>query len=98
MSSSITIIYELKPPAGAGPYGLNTSKLHDFPVTASPEGGQKAYYTALQKSIAQAKDRIGNELTAWRDAVGKAELTKEPNQTKSEEGEGSDEEAEEEEQ
>ncbi|KXN85763.1 hypothetical protein AN958_10946 [Leucoagaricus sp. SymC.cos] len=87
MSSSIKVTYDLKPPAGVKLDGLNAHESHEFSVQSSSDEGQKAYYTALQASIAKAKERIGNELTAWRDAVGKAELTKEPKQVKSDEEE-----------
>ncbi|KAF9444757.1 hypothetical protein P691DRAFT_307073 [Macrolepiota fuliginosa MF-IS2] len=87
MSAPIKITYDLKPPAGIQSNGLSASKTLEFAVPASPEAGQKLYYTALQATIAKARDQVGNDLTTWRDAVGKAELTKEPKQVKPEEEE-----------
>jgi hypothetical protein len=87
MSTSLKITYDLKPPADVEPTGLTKSITHNFTVQSFPEDGQKKYYNALQESITKAKEQIGNELTAWRDAVGKAELTKEPKQVKEEEEE-----------
>lgn len=95
MSTSIKITYELKPPAGIQTDGLTPSKSHGFTIPSSSVGDQKQYYTALQATIIKAKEEIGNELTAWRDAVGKSELTKEPKQLKSEEDEEEEEEEEE---
>lgn len=95
MSSSITITYNLKPPAGIQSNGLNPSAVHEFNIPVSPNDGQKRYYTALEAAINKAKDQVGNELTAWRDAVGKAELTKEPKNSNSEEGDEEEEEEEE---
>ncbi|KAF7783938.1 hypothetical protein Agabi119p4_103 [Agaricus bisporus var. burnettii] len=71
MSSSITITYNLKPPAGIQSNGLNPSAIHEFNIPVSPNDGQKRYYTALEAAIIKAKDQIGNELTAWRDAATK---------------------------
>jgi hypothetical protein len=78
MSTSITITYDLKPPAGVKANGLSASAVHEFKIPVSPKDGQKSYYTALEAAVIKAKDHVGVELTAWRDAVGKAELKKEP--------------------
>ncbi|KAG6812278.1 hypothetical protein H0H92_003587 [Tricholoma furcatifolium] len=91
MSQSITIRYELHPPAqvlsDAAAGGLTTAKTEshvvegEIPTGGSAEGQLGVYYGALRTAIAQAKDQLGNELTAWRDAVGKAELSKETAKT-----------------
>lgn len=73
---SITVSYQLSPPADIQAENLPTSKTQSFPVKGSLDDPTK-YYGALQKAIEEAKDQLGNELTAWRDAVGKAELIKE---------------------
>ncbi|KAJ7169760.1 hypothetical protein C8R46DRAFT_210245 [Mycena filopes] len=76
MSRTITIEYTLKPPQCSGEgYELHTSKKHTFEIRA--DGGQSKLYQSLREGIAQARNEVGQELTAWRDAVGKAELTKE---------------------
>ncbi|KII93154.1 hypothetical protein PLICRDRAFT_35339 [Plicaturopsis crispa FD-325 SS-3] len=76
MSSAITISYDLHPPTGvAAPSGLSTTKAQEFAV--KPSEGQKAYYEALQVALKQAKEAIGEDLTAWRDAVGSGERDKE---------------------
>ncbi|KAJ7038326.1 hypothetical protein C8F04DRAFT_926003, partial [Mycena alexandri] len=76
MSRAITIEYTVKPPPSSGQaYELPTSKKHTFEIRA--EGGQAEHYKSLREGIAQARNEVGQELTAWRDAVGKAELTKE---------------------
>ncbi|KAG5644111.1 hypothetical protein DXG03_009130 [Asterophora parasitica] len=82
-ATTITISYELNPPAQIveDAASLSTSKAQTFPVNANPAEGQEKYYGALQKAIAVAKDQLGQELTAWRDAVGKAELSKETQKT-----------------
>lgn len=81
--ATITISYELNPPAQTTTdvEGLSASKTKTFPVKASPADGHEKYYGALQTAIAAAKDQLGNELTVWRDAVGKAELSKETPKT-----------------
>jgi hypothetical protein len=90
--STITITYDLKPPAGVERNGLNPSAVHEFKIPVSPKDGQKDYYTALEAAIIKAKDQVGIELTAWRDVVGKTELTKEPKNSNSEEGDDEEEE------
>ncbi|KAK7695241.1 hypothetical protein QCA50_002431 [Cerrena zonata] len=90
MSKNIVITYDLHPPSGVEANGLSSSKTHEFTVT--PEGtGASQYYDALRQSVVQAKATLGEELSAWKDAVGTTELTKEPKKPK-EEDEDEDEE------
>jgi streptomycin 6-kinase len=77
---SITVSYQLNPPADIQAENLLTSRTQSFPVNCSSDDRTK-YYGALHKAIEAAKDQLGNELTAWRDAVGKAELVKETPKT-----------------
>jgi septal ring factor EnvC (AmiA/AmiB activator) len=77
---SIAISYQLHPPAVAQAGHLPASKTQTFPVNSSSDDRTK-YYGALHNAIEEAKDQLGNELTAWRDAVGKAELSKETTKT-----------------
>ncbi|KAG6874664.1 hypothetical protein C0993_012672, partial [Termitomyces sp. T159_Od127] len=62
--------------------GLSVSKTltHALETNAS-EVELETYYSALRVAIAEARDQLGNELTAWRDAVGKAESSKETPKT-----------------
>lgn len=94
--SSVKITYDLKPPAAVDVSGLKKSKTYEFSIPASPETGLASYYTALQESIMKTKEQIGNDLTEWRDAVGKAESKIEPIKHESEEEEVEEEEGEEE--
>jgi len=94
--SSVKITYDLKLPAGVDVYGLEKSKTYEFSIPVSPETGLTLYYTALQESIMKTKEQIGNDLTEWKDAVGKAESKIEPTKHKSEEEEAEEEEGEEE--
>jgi len=77
---SISISYQLNPPPGVPVGSLPTSKTQKFPVNSSPEDYAK-FYRALHGAIEEAKDQLGNELTTWRDVVGKAELSKETQKT-----------------
>ena len=74
-TTSITISYDLNPPESVD-NELVESKSASFTVKKSPEDGQKAYYAALRSgsAIHLARNQLGDELTAWRDAVGKEEL------------------------
>jgi hypothetical protein len=92
MSSSLKITYTLNPPATIESTGeLPKQKSHEFTVTPSSNGGTATYYAAMRSSLSTAQNEVGDELTAWRDRVGKAELNKEPKKG------GGDEEEEEEE-
>jgi hypothetical protein len=76
MSRSITISYDLRPPPNTPAPNLTPTKSQEFPVKNVAEG-QKSYYESLRGSIGEAKTVLGEELTAWRDAVGKEEHSKE---------------------
>ncbi|KAF5312528.1 hypothetical protein D9619_002471 [Psilocybe cf. subviscida] len=76
-SPAIKITYTLKPPTSVQGGNLATQKSHEHPIKPADEG-KTAFYTALRKSIDAARTEIGDELTAWRDVIGKAELVKEP--------------------
>ena len=93
MSRILTVAYELNPPAPAiPPSGLDRSRTLSLPVSAAGnrEGETTKYYDALRAVIAQAKDTVGDDFTAWRDAVGNLEQSKEPKtgEKGDEEGEG----------
>jgi streptomycin 6-kinase len=78
---AITIQYDLHPPTGVTTASLSPTKKHDFTVATqvqpTDQTDQKAFYEGLRKAIAESKATLGNELTQWRDAVGKAEAEKE---------------------
>ena len=57
---------------------LSTTSSHTFPLSIAPEAqGHAGYYAALRAALADARTKTGDELTQWRDAVGKSELGKE---------------------
>ncbi|KIM82281.1 hypothetical protein PILCRDRAFT_474870 [Piloderma croceum F 1598] len=76
MSRSITISYDLRPPPNTPVPNLTPTKSQEFSVKNVAEG-QKSYYESLRRSIGEVKTVLGEELTAWRDAVGKGEHSKE---------------------
>ncbi|KAF8167202.1 hypothetical protein B0H34DRAFT_791962 [Crassisporium funariophilum] len=80
MSPMIKIQYTLNLPAGTPAGDQPSSKTHSFAIDASVDGGgdgKKAYYGALRDALADTRSQVGDELTTWRDRVGKAELNKE---------------------
>ena len=87
MSSTIKIQYSLNLPEGVNTGDKPTSKTHQFKIdapssndsssTTSRQDARKSYYDALRDALEEARNQIGNELTAWRDCVGKRELNKE---------------------
>ena len=87
MSPTITITYEVRPPTSIDAEGLATAKTGNFNVKNAPADGHKVYYTALREAIEEARNQVGDELTVWRDRVGKAELTKEPKKADDDEDE-----------
>jgi hypothetical protein len=94
MSRSITVEYTINPPASSGQsYELSTTKKHEFAIRGSlAESGQSEHYKSLREGIAQARQEVGEELTAWRDAVGKAELNKETKKPQTDDEEDEEEE------
>ena len=86
MSSMITIQYSLNLPEGVNTENKPTSKAHQFKIDTSSSSSndsysqeaKKSYYDALRNALEEARNQIGDELTAWRDRVGKEELNKEP--------------------
>ncbi|KAI0079555.1 hypothetical protein K474DRAFT_1658900 [Panus rudis PR-1116 ss-1] len=94
----VAVSYALQPPSNLPPEttDLTPVKSHEFPVSVKNPSDYRAYYEGLRASVMQAKSILGDELTAWRDAVGTAEALKEPKATKEEGGEDEDENADEE--
>lgn len=78
--AALSVQYKLNPPAGTAAPALEPNAHHTIPVLAPPSGDHRSYYDALRASIADAKATLGEELTAWRDAVGKGEAIKEKKQ------------------
>jgi hypothetical protein len=103
MSRSITISYDLHPPASTSlsttpsTPKLTPSKSQQIPVEATHADGQdptvfKTYYECLRGGISEAKSILGGDLTAWRDAVGSGEQFKESKRVVEDDAEGEDEE------
>ncbi|ETW86634.1 hypothetical protein HETIRDRAFT_306735 [Heterobasidion irregulare TC 32-1] len=76
MSSTLVISYDLHPPQGTEVHGFNASTKHRIEVTAD-RPGYPSYYEALRVVLKEARRKTGEELTLWKDAVGKGEDTKE---------------------
>ncbi|KAL0568072.1 hypothetical protein V5O48_013916 [Marasmius crinis-equi] len=97
-SQTIVISYDLRPPSGSESKttGLSPSQKIQVPVKADGSQDLKTYYTALHDAIEEARTLVGEDLTRWRDAVGKDEASKEPKKGGKEEEEGEEEEEEEE--
>ncbi|KIY50530.1 hypothetical protein FISHEDRAFT_27304, partial [Fistulina hepatica ATCC 64428] len=65
------------PPGTKFKEDLKPSATREYQIAATSSNSRKEYYTFLRDAIVAAKTQIGDELTEWRDAVGKAELSKE---------------------
>lgn len=90
-SATIKITYNLKPPTNVDSSDRAATKTHAFKIKPAASGST-AFYTALRTSLEQARNEVGDEITAWRDVVGKAELVKEPKKIAEDEDEEVDEE------
>jgi hypothetical protein len=80
--SSIKIQYSLNLPEGVNAGDKPTSKTHQFKFDTTPssndsQDAKKSYYDALRDALEEARNQVGDELTEWRDCVGKKELNKE---------------------
>ncbi|KAA1471590.1 hypothetical protein DENSPDRAFT_837612 [Dentipellis sp. KUC8613] len=85
MSPSFSVSYTLRVPEGVQAPGLQAEKTHQYEIKS--EEGYARYYDALRSAIADVRAKTGDELTAWRDAVGNRELKKEPKSVKKDEDE-----------
>ena len=81
-SRTVIIEYQVSPPQGVDAPDLATKKTLKYEVHGSPDNGAKDYYKNLKEAVRVARDEVGEDLTAWRDAVGKAELRKEPTKSR----------------
>ncbi|KAG1779677.1 hypothetical protein EV702DRAFT_1043590 [Suillus placidus] len=100
-SRELTATYKIvPPPSTVAPPSLSQETTHRFPITSLPDleskedtnSELKRYYTSLRASITDARTTLGEELTAWRDAVGNAELGKEKSVKAEADDEGEEEE------
>ncbi|TFK99630.1 hypothetical protein BDV98DRAFT_570610 [Pterulicium gracile] len=87
MCRSITISYTISPPEGVStPSGFAASAEKTYEITPSDGIGSESsaktangqMCEALHEAVERARDDIGIDLTAWRDAVGNKEASKEP--------------------
>ncbi|KAJ3892565.1 hypothetical protein GG344DRAFT_45100 [Lentinula edodes] len=75
--STITITYTVHPPLESVSHDeLPTSRTIEVPVNASQDG-VNSHYSVLHGALEKARNEIGADLTIWRDAVGKLEMSKE---------------------
>lgn len=99
-SRELTVTYKIVPPPSmVAPSSLSQETTHRFPIVPLPgleskedTDSLKRYYTSLRASITEARTKLGEELTAWRDAVGNAELGKEKSVKAEADDEGKEEE------
>ncbi|KAI9569413.1 hypothetical protein HD554DRAFT_1994508, partial [Boletus coccyginus] len=76
--TTLTVSYSLSPPEGTNsPPSLAPNGAHAFAVEGDETANTGEYYDVLQKSTVVAKEKLGEELTAWRDAVVNVEVVKE---------------------
>ncbi|CDO74415.1 hypothetical protein BN946_scf184867.g13 [Trametes cinnabarina] len=87
MAPAVTVTYNLSPPEDTPlPANMPADRYLEFPLADADASNQKAYYAALKAAVLEAKSALGEQLTAWRDAVGKLEDKKEAKIPKTSEG------------
>lgn len=76
--TSFTVSYQLYPPAETKKrIQLSPTAIHTFHLKPLAEcKGQKEYYDRLSAVLQGAKERVGLELTAWKEVVGNSEQPK----------------------
>ncbi|KAE9403792.1 hypothetical protein BT96DRAFT_917348 [Gymnopus androsaceus JB14] len=85
--------YTVQPPAGTNLPEISPSRTLQVAVNVPKDQPTKKYYGALHEALAEARNKIGDDLTIWRDAVGKLEINKETKRpTKAEDEEDEEEE------
>ncbi|KAF8633572.1 hypothetical protein AX15_001369 [Amanita polypyramis BW_CC] len=62
----------VSPPPDADTSGLNTSRAHELQVKGDKDS-YKNYYDGLREALAKARNAVGDELTKWKELVGKDE-------------------------
>lgn len=86
---AVTIEYDFKLPSEVNPPKLSSGASggkpngsYKFQVNGGSTSDLSSYYESLLVALREAKSATGEDLTAWRDAVGDAEKTKEASMTK----------------
>ncbi len=91
-SPKVTVTYSIEPPDGLSTIGsLKKESKIEVDVHVPSTSG---YYENLRSAVAEAKARVGVELTLWRDVVGNLENAKEAkkaSKTSTDEDEGEEE-------
>ncbi|KAI9066509.1 hypothetical protein FKP32DRAFT_1610020 [Trametes sanguinea] len=78
MAPAVIVSYELNPPEDTPiPANVPAKRYQEFPISDADASSQKAYYAGLRAAVLQAKSALGEQLTVWRDAVGRLEDKKE---------------------
>ena len=75
MSATVKASYSLHPPAGTA--NVAQRPTNSFNVDVEKSQDMRSYYANLRDAVMAAKSQLGQELTAWRDAVGTSENSKE---------------------
>lgn len=89
---SLTVSYTLDVPSDTPtPPNLNKNEtLQASLPDPTSVSDRKEYYEQLRKAVLQTKGALGEQLTVWRDAVGKREDKKEVVKKEDEDEEGDD--------
>jgi len=80
-SPKLTVTYDIRPPEDLKTSSLLPTATHSWPIISAP-ADCVSYYHQLSAALVSAKERVGLELTAWKEAMGDVEKTSQkPNKT-----------------
>ncbi|KAJ9123343.1 hypothetical protein QFC22_001542 [Naganishia vaughanmartiniae] len=86
---SITAAYRISPPEGTPSVNIPTENEHvvELKIGTAPatsedgvkvtNGNDSPYYTVLLEALAEAKEKLNEDMTVWKEAVGDREKQKE---------------------
>ena len=73
-SPKLTVTYDIHPPEDLKASSLLLTATHSWPIK-SAASDSASYYHQLSAALVSAKERVGLELTAWKEAMGDVEKT-----------------------
>jgi len=76
----------VSPPPNVNTSELSASKTHEFTVDVD-KNSPKKYYDELRAALSKARNTVGDELTRWKELVGKDEELKQDGKEEEEEEE-----------
>ncbi|KAI0778905.1 hypothetical protein BD413DRAFT_512739 [Trametes elegans] len=90
--AEVTVCYTIYPYDDTPLPANNPASRYDNFRIQQPPANSKAYYEGLRAAVLEAKKELGEQLTLWRDAMGKSEDHKVAKKSENDEDEDEDDE------